>query len=31
MKIGVVQAGTEKKMDLLQDFLISPGLCDVQE
>jgi hypothetical protein len=27
----VVQAGTEKKMDLLQDFLMSRGLCDVQE
>lgn len=26
----VVQAGTEKKMDLLQDYLVSQGLCDVQ-
>lgn len=25
----VVQAGTEKKMDLLQDYLVSQGLCEV--
>jgi len=25
----VVEAGTEKKMDLLQDYLISQGLCEV--
>lgn len=27
---NVVQARTDKKMDLLQDHLISQGLCDVQ-
>lgn len=25
----VVQAGTERKMDLLQDYLVSQGLCEV--
>ena len=25
----VVKAGTEKKMDLLQDYLVSQGLCEV--
>lgn len=25
----VVNSGTEKKMDLLQDYLVSQGLCEV--
>jgi hypothetical protein len=25
----VVEAGTEKKMDLLQDYIISQDLCEV--